>query len=514
MRVLLVHARFPMTYWGFQYSLRLVGRRVANPPLGLITVAACLPADWQLRLIDLNLRRLRDRDLRWADAVLVSGMLVQVESMLEVVRRARALGRRVVVGGPGPTTSPESFSDAHVVFQGEAEGRLEALVAAIVADSAETVVLSRPAGSYPDLSTVPVPRFDLLELSRYASMSLQYSRGCPFGCEFCDVIEIFGRTTRVKAPEQVLAELDALRDLGYRGTLFFVDDNFIGNRRAVRRLLTELQQWQQARGRPFSFYTEASVDLASDPALVRSLVEGGFSSVFVGIETPSREALADAGKRHNLRVDLEHAVAVLNRAGLEVMGGFIVGFDSDRPDIFTAQEEFIRTTSIPQAMVGMLSALPGTALWRRLGGEGRLRGRPSGDQFERPNFEPVMDEKELLRGYAGLLQAIYSPGEYYRRCRQYLRGLGQRPVGGGRGLGGLVALLRSAVRVGLLSGRRWHYWRLISLGARRGVQGLAEAVTLAIKGEHLIRYTRRHVLPRIEQALAVVAAEQGLPLRG
>jgi radical SAM superfamily enzyme YgiQ (UPF0313 family) len=508
MNVLLVHARFPVTYWGFQYSLPLIGKRAANPPLGLVTLAACLPDHWRLRLVDLNVERLTRRGLRWADAVLVSGMLVQAESVLEVVRRARAAGCVTVAGGAGPTSAPELFAEADVVFRGEAEGRTDELVAAVERPAGGGVVLETPAGCHPDLGTSPVPRFDLLRLGRYASMSVQYSRGCPFGCEFCDVIEVFGRRPRVKPAARILDELDALHRLGYRGSLFLVDDNFIGNRRSVRDLLPRIAAWQEAHGRPFTLYTEASVDLAADPELVRSMVDAGFSSVFVGLETPSIEALSAAGKRQNLRVDLEEAVRTLTGAGLEVMGGFIVGFDSDRPGIFAAQSRFIRASAIPVAMVGLLSALPGTALWRRLAGEGRLRGQPSGDQFERPNFEPGMDEEALLRGYGALLGELYSPREYYRRCADYLRRVGPRPAGGGRGLDGVLALVRATVRVGVLSGWRTRFWALVGQGARGGLHSLVEAVTLAVKGEHMIRYTARHVLPRIEAAVATLVLER------
>ena len=270
MNVLLVYPLFPVTYWGFQYGLQLIGKRASLPPLGLATVAALLPESCRARLVDLNVRALRDDDLRWADVVLTGGLLIQVESILEVVEQARAFGRPVAVGGPVPTTSPELFGDADVVFRGEAEGRIDELIEALARGAGDQVVLEA-AGRFPEMTSVPVPRFDLLELSEYASVSVQYSRGCPFRCEFCDVIEIFGRRPRVKTPEQVVAELEAIHGLGYRGTVFFVDDNFIGNKAEVKRLLPVLRDWQVAHGRPFQLYTEASVDLAADPALLRDV---------------------------------------------------------------------------------------------------------------------------------------------------------------------------------------------------------------------------------------------------
>lgn len=494
MRVLLVHPRFPVTYWGFQHGLRVVGKSASLPPLGLVTLAACLPGHWHLRLVDLNLGPLSDADLDWADVVLTGGMLVQVDSALDVVRRAHARSRFVVVGGPAPTTCPELFEAADLRFRGEVEERAGELVHAI--ETRWTGTLAAPPGWFPDVARAPLPRFDLLQVGRYASMSVQYSRGCPYRCEFCDVIEIFGRRPRVKAPEQVLRELDSLYALGYRGSVFFVDDNFIGNRPAVRELLPRIRDWQIDHGRPFEFYTEASVNLAADPELTRAMVEAGFSSVFLGIETPSTEALRSANKHQNLKLDLREAVETLTRAGLECMGGFIVGFDHDTPECFDAQREFILGSPLPLAMVGVLTALPGTALWKRLEREGRLRERSGGDQFGRPNFEPVMDEQRLLRGYAALMRDVYSPEAYYARGRRYLDLAGPRPPTGPRN-GELLSAARVFARLGVASPRRAHFWRLVARAAGRDPSTLRWAVAHAVMGEHLIRYTREQVVPRV-----------------
>ena len=510
MNVLIVYPLFPVTYWGFQHGLRLAGKRASLPPLGLATVAALLPEGCRARLVDLNVRALRDGDLRWADVVLTGGLLIQVESLLEVVARARAFRRPVAVGGPAPTTSPELFGDANVVFRGEAEGRIAELLQALARGPDDHVVLDAPA-RFPEMTTVPVPRYDLLDLSQYVSVSLQYSRGCPFQCEFCDVIEIFGRRPRVKTPAQIIAELEAIHRLGYRGTVFFVDDNFIGNKAAVKRLLPVVRDWQRKHGRPFQFYTEASVDLASDPALLRELVDAGFSSVFLGIETPSVKALAQAGKTQNLRLDLSEAVDRITRAGLEVMGGFIVGFDSDDPGIFAQQREFLARQPIPLAMVGILTALPGTALWRRLAAEGRLRERSNGDPFSRPNFAPKMDERELLRGYAELMEWLYSPEAYYGRCAARLERAGPLPAAGSLSLDAVLALLRTVWYVGIRGSSRRLFWGLMAQAVRRGRGRLREAVVHAVQGEHLIRYTREQVLPRMACALAAVSADEAAP---
>lgn len=503
MNALLVYPRFPVTYWGFQYGLRLIGKRAALPPLGLITVAALLPDDWYVRLVDLNVDELHDDDFQWADIVLTGGLLIQEESMQDIIVRARAFQRPVAVGGPAPTTSPALFDNADVVFQGEAEGRIDDLARALAQRSGSQIVLEAPK-SFPDLKSVPVPRFELLDLSKYASVSVQYSRGCPFQCEFCDVIEIFGRKPRVKTPEQVVDELNAIHRLGYKGTLFFVDDNFIGNKPAVKLLLPIVRDWQQTHGNPFELYTEASVDLAADPKLLNGMVEAGFSSVFLGIETPSVKALEQAKKLQNLRLDPSEAIDRITRAGLEVMGGFIVGFDSDGPDIFTLQREFLEHQPIPLAMVGMLTALPGTALWRRLETEGRLRRRSDGDQFSRPNFKPVMDEGVLLRGYAELMKWLYSPKEYYSRCEAYLKRSGSIFETRSTTLGDVGALLRTIWHVGVLSSRRRLFWRLFFKAMLRGRSHLRQAVAHAVKGEHLILYTCEQVVPRIERALAEI----------
>jgi radical SAM superfamily enzyme YgiQ (UPF0313 family) len=514
MRALLVHPSIPTTYWGFQYSTRIVAKPASLPPLGLITLAALLPADWELRLVDLDVRALREDELAWADVVLVGGMLIQAASMREVIRRARTAGVRVVAGGPAPTSTPELFREADVVFRGEAEGRVGELLRAVETCGQGPVVVPPPA-AHPEMSSVPLPRFDLLDLSRYASMSVQFSRGCPFSCEFCDVVELFGRIPRVKTPAQVEAELDALHALGYRGSLFFVDDNFIGNRRAVRQVLPVIRRWQEGHGRPFELYTEASVNLARDPILVREMVAAGFTAVFVGIETPSREALAEAGKGQNLLVDPGEAVTSLTQAGIEVMGGFIVGFDADPPDIFERQAALIRSAPMPLAMVGVLSAVPGTALWHRFESEARLRRPPSGDQFERPNFRPAMDEARLLHGYAALLAELYSPRAYYRRCAALLAQVGDTPATRGPLRRDIHDLLRALLFVGVLSPRRRHFWRLLAGALPAGIARLRRAVVLAVKGEHMIRYTAEHVLPRIAGAAAEALAERaaGRPTR-
>jgi radical SAM superfamily enzyme YgiQ (UPF0313 family) len=502
MRILLVHPEFPVTYWGFQYSLELIGKRATLPPLGLVTLAGLLPGDWDLRLVDANIEKVHDSDLLWADAVLVGGMLVQVPSALDVIRRAKALGRVTIAGGPACTTSPEIFADADHVFLGEAEGRIESVVRAITARGESPHVLAEMPDVRPDVSTSPIPRFDLLDLAQYQTMSIQYSRGCPFTCEFCDIIEMFGRVPRTKPPAQVLAELDALAARGWRGPVFFVDDNFIGNKRAAKKLLPEVARWQIEQGYPFAFYTEASVNLAADATLLAMMHTAGFDSVFLGIESPSPESLLGTKKKQNVGIDLHEAVDAITRSGMDVMAGFIVGFDEDGPGVFEAQRRFIDASPIPLAMVGILTALPSTQLWRRLEGEGRLRHASDGDAFARPNFEPTMGDVELLEGYAGLMRDVYSPDRYYARCRAVIERVGA-PAGSPPLAWRDIALaLRAMMQIGVMGPRRRHFWPLVGRSLRRGTHALRRALTFAVQGEHLIRYTEEQVLPRLEVALA------------
>jgi radical SAM superfamily enzyme YgiQ (UPF0313 family) len=508
MRALLVQGSSQPTYWGYRHALSFIGKDAPHPPLGLATLAALLPQAWDLRVHDLHLGPLADADLRWADAVLVSGMLVQADSMREVLRRARRLGKTTVVGGPAATTAPDGFGEATYLFQGEAEGRLDRLVEALehpgrVAER----VLSPPGEGRPQLGLARVPRFDLLRLDRYASMAVQVSRGCPFNCEFCDIIEMFGRVPRVKAPAQVLAELEALRKLGVRGSLFVVDDNFIGNRKAAGRLLPEIAAWQRAHGRPFDLYTEASLDLAGDAKLIQAMVDAGFSSVFVGLETPDPETLKATQKRQNLRMDPAEAVRTLSRAGLEVFAGFIVGFDGDDAGALERQREFISSLPIPRAMVGVLTALPGTQLWRRLEREGRLRRDSTGDQFDRTNFETTMPEGELVHGYRQLMAALFDAECYFHRCELSLRMTPVQPSP--LRPGGLRTLARAVWRIGLRgepTRRRW-FWRLLRIALGRGLRYVPRAVTFSIIGEHFVRYTAEDVLPRLDRRLVEIRAE-------
>jgi len=505
-RALLVWPRFPRSYWGQEYALPLIGKSAVLPPLGLITAAALLPRHWELRLVDLNIEELPDADIAWADVVMLSAMRIQRDSFDDVVRRARSLGKKVVAGGPYVTTAPEEVAGVDHLVVGEAEDVLPELARRL--ESGEPAPARLAAPQRPDVTRTPVPRFDLLKVDRYDCMSVQFSRGCPFTCEFCDIIEIFGRVPRTKAPDQLLAELDVVRETGFRGPVFVVDDNFIGNKVAARAMLARLAGWNRHHDQPFVFFTEASINLADDDRLMAGLRAAGFSAVFVGIETPSREALLETKKRQNTHLDLEQAVEKLVRSGLDVMAGFIVGFDADDETIFDRQRQFISRSPISMAMIGMLTALPGTQLWRRLAAEGRLRSDSAGDAAYHPNFATRLPEATLVEGYRGLLASLYDPPAYFDRA---LRTLSlQRhlpPPRHRRSLGYSVrALAHSLWRQGVRGRYRRVYWRFLARAALMAPHHFPRAVALAIHGEHMIRYTFEDVLPRLAQPAPAPAA--------
>jgi radical SAM superfamily enzyme YgiQ (UPF0313 family) len=450
-----------------------------------------LPKHWDLRLIDMNVAPLRDVDLLWADVVLTSTMVVQAPSLDEVVARCNRLNVPVVAGGPHASISPDRLRGVDHVFIGEAEGGIAALVEDLEGGRAKPVYR---AGSFPDVDESPVPRFDLLDLGAYASMAVQQSRGCPFGCEFCDIWKLYGRRSRIKAPERMVAELDALHAAGWRGSVFFVDDNFIGNRRLARRSLSALGQWQGAHDFPFNFYTEASVNLGADDELMRLMRDAGFNWVFLGIETPSVDSLVGANKPVNAKLDLLEAVRRIQAYGIEVSSGFIVGFDEDTDDIFDRQIAFIREAGIPMAMVGILTALNGTELYERLRLEGRLLGESYGNNthsFE-PNFVPRMPTDRLVDGYKRVMRTLYDPtlSNYFHRCRRLLDRLGPnprytRPVAAGE----IRAMLRS---LRTIPSRRYgrQYLRFLLWCARRHPSRFPEAVRLGIQGFHFEASTR------------------------
>ncbi len=483
MNTLLLYPEFPDTFWSFRHALKFIRKRASLPPLGLLTVAAMLPTEWRLRLIDLNVGKLDERDLAWADVVLISAMIAQRGSVELLIARCRAAGKTIVAGGPLFTSACADFPDVDHFVLNEAELTLPDFLTDFAQGRATRVYKTE---QFADIARSPVPRWKLADMKQYGSMALQYSRGCPFDCEFCDVTVKFGHRPRTKTAAQIVAELDALLVSGWRGQVFFVDDNLIGNKRALKtELLPALVEWQRGNRRRFSFYTEASINLADDEELMRQMSEAGFDAVFVGIETPDASALAECNKRQNQGRDLVADVKRMQRAGLQVQGGFIVGFDSDGPSIFQRQVEFIQKSGIVTAMVGLLNALPDTKLHARLHREGRLVGRTSGNNLDGTmNFSPRMPAKELIDGYKLILRRIYAPGPYYKRIRTFLREYRRPRISLPLSWRQVMAFGFSAVRLGLVGRECVQYWRLLAWTLFHRPMLLNLAVTLAIYGHH------------------------------
>ncbi len=490
-----VYPEFPETYWSFNNSLALVDRKGVMPPLGLATIAAMIPDRYECRIIDMNVEPLEDDAILESDLVLLSAMIVQRDSFEEVVARCNRLGVPVAAGGPFPTSLWSEIEGVDHFVLNEGEVTFPRFLADWEA--------GRPQPFYgdesrPDLSLAPVPRFELLRMNEYTTLPLQYSRGCPFDCEFCDIVQLFGRNPRTKSPEQFLREMDAAYATGFRGPLFIVDDNFIGNKREVKKLLRAIIPWQEERRFPFTLSTEASVNLAEDEELLDLMVRSGFSMVFVGIETPVEESLAGTNKQQNLRMDLLESVKTIQRKGIEVTGGFIVGFDTDPPEIFRLQEEFIRQLAIPTSMVGLLMALPGTKLYHRLDAEGRLVKRASGNNTHDlvMNFRPVLPPEFLTEGYLRLLSSIYEPETYFRRCLDLLRRFpargertrnkGAEPVSPGR-IGYLLGIFRRIAGTPDAGATFRYLLKAFLLRPRYVVQ----IVTFAVQGHHFFTITRK-----------------------
>ena len=494
MNALLIYPEFPETYWSFKHALKFVGKRAAQPPLGLMTIAALLPTTWKKRLVDMNVERLRDRDLDWADVVLLSGMHIQRESLVAIIERCHGRGLRTVVGGPIASSLSAKELKADIVVIGEAES----LIGRLARDLEEGTPLAvYQATERPEMATSPLPDLSLIKMHRYSTMAVQYSRGCPFNCEFCDIIEIYGRKPRTKAVAQILAELDQLHAAGWREAVFIVDDNFIGNKARAKELCVALAEWRSQYKTSFDFNTEASLNLADDPELMHLMKDAGFVSVFLGIETPDVSGLIASNKLQNTRRSLLESVATIQSFGMQVMGGFILGFDTDNDDIFDRMVDFIEKSGIPIAMVGLLQAMPGTQLFRRLWREGRILDAGHGDNTgDHLNFLPHMDATRLVEGYRSVLQRIYNCDAYYKRVKLYLSRTQPKP--GERSSkqkwltpGNARALITSILRQGVFGRHRWSYWKFLMTVATRYRRCFGSAMTLAVMGYHFQIMTRR-----------------------
>ncbi|MGZ4855489.1 MAG: B12-binding domain-containing radical SAM protein [Candidatus Angelobacter sp.] len=491
MKILLVYPEFPDTFWSFKHALKFIQKKAGAPPLGLLTVAAMLPAVWQKRLVDLNVKDLTAEDLRWADYVFISAMVVQRESARTVIQLCKVAGVKVVAGGPLFTMEHEQFTDVDYFVLNEAEATLAPFLSDLEQGRARRVYSST---EYPDIHQTPAPLWGMANLKHYDTVSIQFSRGCPFNCDFCNVTALLGHRPRTKTAAQIIAELDGLYALGWRKSIFFVDDNFIGNKKLIKsELLPALIEWRNGKaGMPFS--TEASINLADDPELLRLMVDAGFDTVFVGIETPSEDSLTECNKSQNKGRDLLESVRHLQRAGLQVQGGFIVGFDNDSPSIFQQQIDFIQKSGIVTAMVGLLQAPLGTRLYDRLQKEGRLVSEFSGDNVDgSTNIIPKMGMGPLRDGYRRILSQIYAPKLYYARLLTFLREYQPPQIRVHLEPQYLLALGRSMYRLGIRGAERVHYWRLFFWTLFRRPRLFPLAITLAIYGFHFRQVADLHV---------------------
>ena len=491
MNILLVYPEFPDTFWSFKHALRFIHKKASFPPLGLLTVAALLPAEWEKRLVDVNVTTLTQKHLEWADYVFISAMVVQRDSARKIIAHCKKAGVKVVAGGPLFTGEYERFEDVDHFVLNEAELTLPPFLADLERGRAQRVYTTT---EFPDIQQTPIPLWKLADRDRYASMNVQFSRGCPYNCDFCNVTVLLGRRPRTKTATQIIAELDGLYALGWRGGVFFVDDNFIGNKKQLKaEVLPALIEWRKGKtGLPFN--TEVSINLADDEELMRLMAEAGFDTVFIGIETPNEESLTECSKVQNKNRDLVENVRRIQRAGLQVQGGFIVGFDSDTPSIFQQQIDFIQKSGIVTAMVGLLQAPYGTRLYERLKREGRLLDEISGDNADgSTNIIPKMNLDTLLEGYKKILDHIYSPEHYYARIRTFLKEYKPPKIRNPFGFEYLPAFLRSIYQLGIKGRERVHYWRLFFWTLFHRPTLFPVAITLAVYGFHFRQVSELHI---------------------
>ncbi len=484
MKVLLIYPRYPDTFWSFKHALKFIYKAATNPPLGLLTVAALLPAEWEQRLLDMNVTPLTDSDLQWADYVFISAMAVQKESVKKVIEHCKKKGVKTVGGGPLFTSEPENFPDIDYLVLNEAELTLPNFLKDLDHNTTRHIY---SAEGWADLALTPIPSWDLVDLRKYVSMCIQYSRGCPFECDFCDITALYGRKPRTKSKVQLLDELDSLYLHGWRGNVFIVDDNLIGNQKKLKEeILPAMEEWMVEHRYPFSFYTQTSINLADDDELLEMMVRVGFNMIFIGIETPCEESLTECGKYQNKRRDLVAAVKKIQRYGLQVQGGFIVGFDQDPLSIFEKQIEFIQKSGIVTAMVGILNVMRGTKLYQRLASEDRIIRSGSGNNTDLAiNFIPKMPRENLINGYKKLVTTIYSPDYFYSRVREFLkeyRPFPQKTIH--LSWRDLAAFFRSIIQIGIL-GEEWkHYWKLLGWSLFTKPRLFPLAVECAIYGFH------------------------------
>ena len=485
MNALLIYPEFPATYWNFKYILKLISRKATEPPLGLLTVSSLLPESWNKKLIDMNVSKLKDRDIKWADLVFISGIDIQKNSFKYALKRCHRLGVKIVAGGPMVTQNQEEFPEISHFILGEAESVIKPFLDDLASGSAVKIYKNN---DFPDIKESPVPDWNLIDMNDYATMDIQYSRGCPFDCEFCSITTLFGKKLRLKSPLQFITELESLYHAGWTGDVFIVDDNFIGNMNILKtELLPEIIKWQRKNHYPFNFNTEVSINLSDDEELMDLMVDSGFTSCFVGIETPQEEGLAECGKKQNMSRDMMQSVKAMQRKGLNVSGGFIIGFDSDKDDIFSKQFEFIQKSGIVNAMVGLLNAPCGTKLYDRLKKERRILNSSNGNNTDGSlNFITKMDPEKLMKNYKKLIKTIYSPKIFAERVLTFLSEYKMSEhIVKNRGEKRLITMIKVVLKLGLFQSQgKCQFWKMVFFTVKNYPLKLVLAITLSVYGLH------------------------------
>jgi radical SAM superfamily enzyme YgiQ (UPF0313 family) len=491
MKILMIYPEYPDTFWSFKHALKFVSKKAAHPPLGLLTVAPMLPENWPKKLIDLNVEKLREKDILWADIIFIGAMSAQYNSTVEVIQLCKSFNKTIVAGGPLFSEDYEKFDNVDHLVLNEAENTLPRFLEDLEKGNPKRIYQT---DEFADIQQSPAPDYSLINLKKYSSKSIQFTRGCPFNCEFCDITALLGHKMRIKTTQQILTELQTLYDLGARGDIFFVDENFIGNKKVLKTdLLPALIEWMKAHGNPFSLATEASVNLADDPELMKLMTQAGFSSVFVGIETPQESSLEECKKAQNRNRSLLDSVKTIQRNGMEVMGGFIVGFDNDSPKIFGQQIEFIQKSGIISAMIGLLNAPTKSKLYQRLLKEGRILSKMTGDNTDATmNFIPKMNKEVLASGYRDVIRGIYDGKPFYQRVRTFLNDFNpQVKVRTKLTFNKFLALIKSVFIIGIFDRDRKYYWQLFFWSLFNRPQVFPLAITYSIYGYHYRRVFKK-----------------------
>jgi len=484
MNILLLYPQYPNTFWSFKHALKFISKRAVNPPLGLITVSSMLPTDWNKKLVDLNVESLNTKDIEQADLIFISAMSVQTKSVYEIITRCKSLNKKIVAGGPLFTEEPDRFPGIDHFVLNEAEITLTPFINDLKNGNPKQIYETK---EFADIKSTPLPDYSLIKMSKYSSLNVQYSRGCPFNCEFCDITALLGHKVRTKSTLQIINELENIYQTGWRKNIFFVDDNFIGNKKILKNdLLPTMIKWMESRNYPFVFSTEASINLSDDEELMDLMTRAGFSDVFIGIETTEEDSLLECGKVQNVNRNLVHSVWKIQKHGLVVSGGFILGFDNDSLSVFQKQIDFIKDSGIITAMVGLLNVPRKTRLYQRLVKEGRITKEFSGNNTDFTlNYIPKMDKKYLLDGYKKVINGIYGGKEYYQRVLDFVKRFTPNERYKERVSSELfIGFIRSVFKLGLLDKYRAEYWRLFfwTLFNRPGMLPLA--ITYSVYGYH------------------------------